>query len=139
MDRVREIAFMCVGRAVFFGSIAIGCIMIGSAYDPVMAFRFGAITTMLMAGMLTWKALAAPSQKPKRTEVWLYLDEQQRPRNEHAERAFADVLRETYILFAKAAFGVACLFFMVSVGLASLGLGAHGFGTRVPVLVESAG
>lgn len=121
MDRIREVAVMCVGRAVMFGSLAIGCIMIGFSFNPVSAFRSGAVATLVMACVLIWKALSANSQNPKTTEVWLYLDERSRPLDQHAHFVFATVMREVYGRYAQYALFVACGLFVISLLFSALG------------------
>ncbi|RST87089.1 hypothetical protein EJC49_07420 [Aquibium carbonis] len=122
VEPVRKIAFVCVGRAVGFGALAIAMTMLSLAFHPVLAFRCGAICTLLMAGLLTQKAMLAHRQPPRRTEVWLFLDERSRPSDERADRAFADILREVYGQFARLAFNVACFFFAMSVTLSIAGV-----------------
>lgn len=122
MEKIREIAVFCVGRAVFFGSLAIGCVMIGFSFSPVSAFRSGAVLTLMMAGVLLWKAMGARSQNPKRTELWLYLDEKARPPEAQAQFIVASVMRDVYAKFAQAALGVAFGFFLISFLLMAFGL-----------------
>lgn len=121
MEKIREVAFMCVGRAVMFGTLAIACIMVGFSFSPVSAFRSGAVATLLMATVLMWKALAANRQNPKTTEVWLYLDEASRPLDQHARFVFATVMREVYGRFAQYALLVACALFAVSLLFGAFG------------------
>ncbi len=132
MEPIRQVAMVCIGRAVMFGAIAIALIMLSFSFNPALAFRSGAITTMVMAGILTFKAAAAPSQNPNRTEVWLNLAEQFRPRNPQARLAFLKILREVYGRFARASFLVACGFFAVSVGLVALGFDTRPFAPETP-------
>lgn len=121
MEKIREVAFMCVGRAVMFGSLAIGCIMVGFSFSPVSAFRSGALATLLMATVLMWKAMASARQNPKTTEVWLYLDETSRPLDQHARFVFATVMREVYGRYAQFALLTACALFGVSLLFRALG------------------
>jgi Ca2+/Na+ antiporter len=114
MDKIREVAVFCVGRAVMFGSLAITCVMVGFSFNPVSAFRAGAVLTLLMAAILIWKAYAAARQNPKSTEVWVYLDDKARPANEHSRFVFATVMRDVYARFGQASLAVACLFFAIS-------------------------
>ncbi|MGE0502129.1 MAG: hypothetical protein AB7I79_14915 [Rhizobiaceae bacterium] len=122
MDKVREIAVQCVGRAVMFGVLAIACVMVGFSFNPVSSFRSGAVLTLLMAAILIWKAYHAPSQNPKYTEVWLYLDEGARPSDAHARFVFGTVLREVYGRFAQVTLAVACGLFAISLVLTLAGL-----------------
>ncbi len=125
MDKIREVAVACIGRAVMFGALAIGCVMIGFSFNPVSAFRSGAVMTLAMAAILIWKAVAATRQNPKLTEVWLYLDEHTRPVGDHARYLFATIMREVYGRFAQASLAVACGFFAVSVVLNLFGFEAY--------------
>nr|MBA3449572.1 hypothetical protein [Pseudaminobacter sp.] len=65
MEQIRRVAMECIGRAVMFGSLAIGCVMIGFSFNPVSAFRSGALLTLLMTLVLMWKAMAAGTRNPK--------------------------------------------------------------------------
>jgi len=122
MDEIRRVAFACVGRAVMFGSLAIGCVMIGFSFNPVSAFRSGAFLTLIMALVLMWKAMTAGTKNPKHTEVWLYLDEKSRPVDVPAQRVFGTVMRDIYGLYARIALGVAAGFFLLSFVLMLFGL-----------------
>lgn len=129
METIRQIAFVCVGRAVGFGTLAIACIMLSFAFSPPTAFRAGALLALIMAGILVLKAHYAGRQKPKHTEVWLYLEDGLRPRDAEARRRFAGVLRDTYGRFAAGSLAAACCMFFISIVLvagsmesASLGL-----------------
>lgn len=114
MEPVRNLAIMCIGRAVLFGALAIFCIMFAFAFDPAAAFRSGAIMTLMMTGILLLKARYATIQKPRNTEVWIYLDPRSRPRDEEATRRYLSVLREVYARFAFAGLLAACAMFAVS-------------------------
>jgi hypothetical protein len=117
MDEVKRVAVECVGRAVLFGSLAIGCVMIGFSFNPVSAFRSGAFLTLIMALVLMWKATTASTKDPKRTETWLYLDDKSRPVDDAARRLFGMVLRDVYGVFARIALYVAVGFFVLSLVL----------------------
>src|SRR5688572_8023713 len=125
MEKVREVAVACIGRAVMFGTLAIGCVMVGFSFNPVSAFRSGAVLTLVMAAVLIWKAVAAHRQNPKNTEVWLYLDDHSRPVGDHARRMFATVMREVYGRFAQVSLYVACAMFAVSLVLGLFGYEAY--------------
>jgi hypothetical protein len=127
METVRNVAFFCVGRAFMFGWLGIGCVMFSFAFSPVMAFRAGAVLALGMAAILLAKAYGAPSKNPKHTEVWIYLDERNRPRNDQARLVFGRVLSETYGQFARFALLLACGMFVISVGFA-----LAGFETSLP-------
>ena len=123
MEKTRNIAVFCVGRAVFFGSLAIGCVMLSFSFHPVMSFRAGAIMALMMTAILLWYAMTANRRPPKRTEVWIYLDEKTRPMNDHARHVFAGLMRDVYALYARASFKASVGFFVVSVALQLIGIG----------------
>jgi hypothetical protein len=97
---MRRIAFETVLRACGFGSLAIFCFMVGLSFAPLVAFQAGGVLTMVMTGILFWKALEARSKPYRRTELWLYLPKELRPPEESAQRITASVMRETYLTFA---------------------------------------
>lgn len=125
MEEIRRVAFECVGRAVMFGSLAIGCVMVGFSFNPVSAFRSGAFLTLAMALLLMWKAMTAGTKDPRHTEVWLYLDEKSRPVGDPARKIFATIMRDIYGLFARIALCVAVGFFVLSLVLTMFGLQAY--------------
>ncbi|MEO3998094.1 hypothetical protein [Mesorhizobium sp. CAU 1732] len=127
MEMVRKVAVMCVARAVMFGTLGIGCTMFAFAYDPPAAFRCGAILTLMMAGILILKAHYVLRQKPRNTEVWIYLDERTRPREPEAVKRYAAVLREVYGQAARIAFAVSCALFVISALMLAAGMELQGF------------
>lgn len=125
MEKIRAVAFACVGRAVMFGVLAIACVMIGLSFNPVSSFRSGAVLTLVMAAILMLKAATAYRQNPKTTEVWLYLDEHSRPGDAHARFVFATLMRDVYARFAQAALVAACGLFVISLGFDLLGFQSY--------------
>lgn len=97
---MRRVAYETVLRACGFASLAIFCTMVGMSFMPRLAFQTGGFLTMLMAGVLVLKAFEARSKDYRRTEMWLYLEKDQRPPANYAQWASATVLRETYLTFA---------------------------------------
>lgn len=101
MDHIRAIAYATVMRACGFGSLAIFCVMIGLSFAPRAAFQAGGFLTTLMTLILIYKAWEAPTKSHRRTELWLYLPEDQRPPEGQAQWAVATAMRETYLTFAR--------------------------------------
>jgi hypothetical protein len=97
---MRRVAYETVLRACGFGSLAIFCVMIGMSFMPKLAFQAGGFLTTIMAFILVLKALEARTKDYRRTEMWLYLEKDQRPPASYAQWASATVLRETYLTFA---------------------------------------
>jgi hypothetical protein len=99
MEQMRRIAYETVLRACGFASLAIFCVMIGMSFMPKLAFQAGGFLTTLMCAVLILKAYEARTKDYRRTEMWLYLEKDQRPPAAYAW-ASATVLRETYLRFA---------------------------------------
>jgi len=97
---MRQIAYETVLRACGFGSLAIFCIMIGLSFEPKIAFQTGGILTILMTGILLYKAQEALTKDYRRTEMWLYIEKDQRPPEAYAQWASSTILRDTYLTFA---------------------------------------
>lgn len=114
VEKVREKAMLCVGRAVFFGYLAISMVMLSFLFDLVLFFRSGAILTFMLAAVLVWYAQTAETRRPQLTETWILLDEPDRPENDHARRLFGETLKEVYLYFAVAAFRVGLGLFAAS-------------------------
>ena len=106
MEEMRRIAYETVLRACGFGSLAIFCVMIGMSFEPRLAFQAGGFLTMLMTGILMFKAYEARTKNYRKTEMWLYLPKELRPPESYAQWASATVLRETYLVFARWTAGI---------------------------------
>jgi hypothetical protein len=122
MENMRQVAYATVLRACGFGSLAIFCFMIGLSFAPRLAFQMGGTLTMLMTGILALKALEARWKSYRRTEMWLYLREEDRPPAAVAQRLTSAVLRETYLTFAVWTSLVAIAMWALALIFALLGL-----------------
>jgi hypothetical protein len=100
LENMRRIAYETVLRACGFASLAIFCVMIGMSFAPRLAFQAGGTLTMLMAVVLLYKAREALTKDYRRTEMWLYIEKEQRPPPAYAQWASSTILRETYLTFA---------------------------------------
>jgi hypothetical protein len=118
MEHMRRVAYETVLRACLFASLAIFCIMVGMSFMPRLSFQAGGFLTTVMSGILILKAYGASTKDYRRTEMWLYLEQHERPPAAYAQWATATVLRETYLTFAlwtsliAIAMWVMALFFM---------------------------
>ncbi len=122
MNQVRQVAVECVGRAVMFGWLAIGCVMVGFSFAPVSSFRSGAVLALVMSLILLWRAITAASRNPRHSEVWLYLDEANRPAEADARFVFTTIMREVYGHYAQVTLWVAVGLFAASALLQLAGL-----------------
>ena len=100
MEHMRQVAYETVLRACGFGSLAIFCVMIGMSFEPRLAFQAGGTLTMLMTCILLYKAREALTKDYRRTEMWLYIEKDQRPPAAYAQWVSSTILRETYLTFA---------------------------------------
>ena len=97
---MRQIAYETVLRACGFGSLAIFCMMIGLSFEPRLAFQAGGTLTLLMTGILLYKAHEALRKDYRKTEMWLYIEKDRRPPAAYAQWASSTILRDTYLTFA---------------------------------------
>ena len=97
---MRRVALETVTRACLFASLAIFCVMVGMSFMPKLAFQAGGFLTSLMSLVLILKAHYANTKPYRRTEMWLYLAEENRPPEAYAQWASSTVLHDTYLQFA---------------------------------------
>ncbi|HWB47219.1 MAG TPA: hypothetical protein VG900_17435 [Hyphomicrobiaceae bacterium] len=100
MEELRRIAYEIVLRACGFGCLAIFCFMVGLSFEPRLAFQSGGVLTMFMTLVLYLKVLEAPHKPYRRTEMWLYLSDDQRPPAASAQQITSSIMRETYLTFS---------------------------------------
>ena len=112
----------CVGRAVFFGAFAISIVMLSFAFDFALSLKAGAILSLIMSLILLYFVQTAPSRNPKHTETWLLLEDERKPKNAHARKAFCGVMREVYGFYAYYAVIVSIGLFVASLGLDLIGV-----------------
>jgi hypothetical protein len=115
VDRIQVAAETSIGRAVAFGALAVGTVVLGLIFEPVLALKTGSALTLLMAVVLLLKSEQARSRPYRRTEVWLILDRRLELPEDHAQRMVSQVLHDTYHRYARC-----CL--AAAVGLWLLGL-----------------
>ena len=122
MEYMRQVAFETVLRACGFASLAIFCVMIGMSFMPKLAFQAGGFLTTMMSAILMLKAFEARTKDYRRTEMWLYLEKDQRPPAAYAQWASATVLRETYLTFALWTAAIAIVMWVLALVFSFVGL-----------------
>ena len=122
MEHMRRIAYETVLRACGFGSLAIFCVMVGMSFMPRLAFQAGGFLATLMALILIYKAQEARTKDYRRTEMWLYLEKDERPPATYAQWASATVLRETYLTFALWTSMIAIALWLIAIAFGIAGL-----------------
>jgi hypothetical protein len=122
VEHMRRVAYETVLRACGFATLAIFCVMVGMSFMPRLAFQAGGFLTTIMAFILILKAHEARTKDYRRTEMWLYLEQDERPPETYAQWASATVLRETYLTFAMWTSIIAIALWVIAIvfGLAGL-------------------
>ena len=117
MDRIRELAWVSVGRACGFAILAIFTVMVGLSFDPVLAVKSGAVLLLISATALWLLARLAPTRNPRRTEVWYILDPHEQPTGGAAQRVIGTILADIYRRFAQWALLAGVTLWLVSLPL----------------------
>jgi hypothetical protein len=100
LDRIKAAAIQSIGRACLFGLLAIGTTMFALISWPILAFRSGAILSMLMLAVLLIRSEFSSRQDYRRTETWLLMGQRHTLPESHAARVILGILRDTYRRFA---------------------------------------
>jgi hypothetical protein len=100
MQKVEQLALLSVSRAVGFGALAIGTLMVGLSADLLNCLKAGGILSLIMSLILLMKGLRAPQRDYKRTEVWIMLSPDDRPSAAVAQDMIGEALKRIYLTFA---------------------------------------
>lgn len=103
MKAIENAAFISIGRATGFAGLAIFCAMFGFAFDLAFAARAGGVLCLIVAGILFAYGERAHVRPYKRTETWLLIPVEDRPPSAIAQQVIGQVLRDTYLWFARQA------------------------------------
>ncbi len=79
IQTVERLAFFSVARGVGFGVLGIICLMVGLSTNVARALEGGGVCFLLMAIILMLKAKRAPLINFRTTEVWIMLNQEERP------------------------------------------------------------
>lgn len=99
---VRRKAIISTARGCGFAGLAGLTAMLGFAGDPPVAMKFGGMCSLLTAFVLLVKASRARLAPYKRTEIWLMLEENERPPAALAQIVIGTARREALLQFALA-------------------------------------
>lgn len=122
MNLVERMAFITVIRANGFAGLAIMCVMVGSSFDPKMAFRMGAVLLLMWAFFQILRGYTALQKDVRETELWILLEKQDRPQPEIRQQIIGGALRTAYYSFAHLSSVLAALLAGASIGLSLIGL-----------------
>jgi len=117
LEYLHKVAFMTIGRACGFGVLAIFCITVSFAFDFLLAARAAAILTTIMTMILLVRAQTALKKDLRKTEMWIYLDENTRPPEPFAQQIGSAILRETYLWFAYRAAAFSIAFWVIAIAI----------------------
>jgi hypothetical protein len=97
------LAVLSVRRACGFAALAILTVMFGLAAEPYLSLKSGAVLTTLVAAVLAWKTLEAPTRNYKHTELWIMLERTPEAAHHQVGRMINSTLREVYLWHAERA------------------------------------
>ena len=109
MEKLRNAAFVSVGRAVGFTGFGIFTLMFGLSYEPVLALRSGGVLILVLLLALLIRAYRVPRQDFRHTETWFLLPRADRPDERYAGILITAALRDAYLWFARWIAGVAAI------------------------------
>jgi hypothetical protein len=118
---IEDAAELSVARGCGFGALAIATCMVGLSAEMPLAFQCGGILVLVMTLVLVLRGLAAPRMSYKRTEVWLMLEPDARPKATVAQQLIGRALREVYLRYALRSAAMAAVLLVGSVIMRLIG------------------
>ncbi len=117
MDRIRYFADISVRRAAGLGLVGIALVVAALHFDRTLAMH-------ALAALLTLEALAlyqlsrrAHRVPCERREVWLLIDGQHGLGDNRVQRVISEIMRDTYLAYARRLAGPAAAAWVVDAGL----------------------
>lgn len=99
--RLRRLAELSTARACGFAGLANLCLMTGLSYNLSLALKAGGYGTLLVMTALLLAAQGAERKPFRRTELWLMLEERERPPAELAQAVIGRARRDAFLRFAR--------------------------------------
>ncbi|WP_439498199.1 hypothetical protein [Bosea sp. (in: a-proteobacteria)] len=99
-QRLRLLAEISTARACGFSGLAILCLMVGLSANLAATLKAGGYCALLVTAVLLLLAQQAAARPFKRTELWLMLDEAERPPAPIAQDMLAGARRAAFLRFA---------------------------------------
>lgn len=121
-DHIRDMAQYSIGRACMFSLLGTVTFMMGLIGWPDLAMRSGAILFLMTAAILMLKAVQAPTRSYRRTEVWILIGKQHDLPETRAQAIFGEVLRSTYIRFARMSVAASAVLWVCDIAIRLTGL-----------------
>lgn len=117
MDRIRYFADLSVRRAAGLGLMGIALVVMALHFDRTLSMH-------ALAGLLTLEALAlyqmgrrAHRVPYERREVWLLIDGEHGMRENRVQQIISEIMRETFLTYARRLAGPAAAAWVVDLGL----------------------
>jgi len=98
--RMRLLAEISTARGCGFAGLAILCLMVGLSANIATTLKAGGYSALLVMTVLLLMAQRAPAKPFRQTEVWLMLEEAERPPEPLAQRLLSGVRRAAFLRFA---------------------------------------
>ena len=112
---MRQCAEVSVRRGLGFALLAVGCTIVGFSYDIGLALEVGSAGTLLLATLLFFRALEAPTRDYRKTETWILLDKKVNLPTDRLQKAIGSSLQVLYRRYAGWMLGASVLQWLGSV------------------------
>lgn len=113
VDRIRQCAETSIRRGLGFALLALGCLVIGFSFLPVLALQAAATGTLLISVVLFIRSREAPRNDYRRTETWLLLDRRSDLPPERLQRVIGGILQQLYRRYALMMLATSCCCWVV--------------------------
>jgi hypothetical protein len=103
MDAIQRAAFLSVGMASGYATLAIFCVVFGFMFEPPLAAFIGGVLSLMLAAALYIYGRRARTRPYDKTQLWVMLEKDKRPPGNLAQQLVSGVLVETSGWFARKA------------------------------------
>lgn len=117
MDRIRQFADFSVRRAAGFGLLAIALIVLALHFDRSLAMHALAVLLTIEAVTLYFCGRRADRVPCQHREIWLLLDGQHGMGEKRVQRIISEIMRETFMAYARRLSGPALAAWVVDFGV----------------------
>lgn len=117
MDRIRQFADLSVRRAAGFGLLAIALVVLALHFDRPLAMHALAVLLTIEAVTLYFCGLRAERVPCQRREIWLLMDGQHGLGENRVQRLISEIMRETFMAYARRMAGPALAAWVVDFGM----------------------
>lgn len=100
LKNIENLATVSVLRGCGFAALGIVTLMVGLSDQMYLACNAGGMLTLSACAILAIRGVTAKSTPYKRTEVWVMLNEDERPQAAIAQQLIGNTLRDVYLRFA---------------------------------------